>query len=247
MDAVKLVDVEKGLIEGWAIPFGGPMPGSKDLDGEAFTKDTELYLDNYPSRPILYQHGKDSLLGYRPIASEVKVTRKEQGIWLEAQLKMAGQYKDMILELLGKEMLGFSSGANIGSVAKTTDGLITSWLWNETSLTPMPANPFGMVTMKALGQTEPMPVSAQMQLCEKLGHFPDAGEVAVWIAEHGKSDKAAFSDDMLERFVRLETNFWNLQTDIHDIKRTLNPDEYKSMQELREENKRLMEAANVTS
>ena len=51
MDAVKLVDVDKGLIEGWAIPFGGPMPGEKDLDGEAFTKETELYLDNYPSRP----------------------------------------------------------------------------------------------------------------------------------------------------------------------------------------------------
>ena len=28
-----------------------------------------------------------------------------------------------------------------------------------------------------------MPVSDQMQLCEKLGHFPDAGEVAVWMAE----------------------------------------------------------------
>ena len=63
MEAVKLVDIDKGLIEGWAIPFGGPMPGGKDLDGEAFTKDTELYLNAYPSRPLLYHHGKDSLTG----------------------------------------------------------------------------------------------------------------------------------------------------------------------------------------
>ena len=231
MDAVKLVDVDKGLIEGWAIPFGGPMPGGKDLDGEAFSKDTDLYLDNYPSRPILYQHGKDSLLGYRPIGSEVKVTRKEQGIWLEAQLRMAGQYKDMILELLGKEMLGFSSGANMGSVAKTTDGLITSWLWNETSLTPMPANPFGMVTMKALGHTEPMPVTDQMQLCEKLGHFPDAGEVAVWMAEKTqKNEKPA-----AELVARIEA----LEAERRDREKAL-------IDEARRENKRLMEAANVT-
>ena len=64
MDAVKLVDVEKGLVEGWAIPFGGPMPGGKDLDGEAFSKDTELFLDAYDKRPILYFHGMDKALGH---------------------------------------------------------------------------------------------------------------------------------------------------------------------------------------
>ena len=78
MDAVKLVDEEKGIVEGWAVPFGGPMLGDKDLDGEAFTKETELFLDAYPSRPILYQHGQDSLLGFWPIGAEVKATRKEQ-------------------------------------------------------------------------------------------------------------------------------------------------------------------------
>ena len=81
-----------------------------------------------------------------------------------------------------------------------------------------------MVTMKALGASEPMPVSDQMQLCEKLGHFPDAGEVAVWMAEKTqKNEKAAFADDMVERFVRLETNCWNLPNDIHDIDREAQP------------------------
>ena len=247
MDAVKLVDVEKGLIEGWAIPFGGPMPGSKDLDGEAFTKDTELFLDAYDKRPLLYFHGMDKALGVEPIGAEVKWEQKDGGIWLEAQLSLTAKYHEHVMELARRGLLGYSTGANPHSVVKSASGLIEQWMWAETSLLPIPANPFGMVTMKALGLTKPMLVTDQMQLCQKLGHFPDAGEVAVWIAEHGKSDKAAFSDEMLERFVRLETNFWNLQNDIHDINRKINPDEYKSMQELREENKRLMEVANVTS
>ena len=68
MEAVKLVDVEKGLIEGFAIPFGGPMAGGKDLDGEAFTKDTELYLDAYgQASAMLYHHGIDKAMGTAPI------------------------------------------------------------------------------------------------------------------------------------------------------------------------------------
>ncbi len=50
-------------MEGYAIPFGGPMPGGKDLDGEAFSKDTELFLDAYGKRPVLYFHGADKSLG----------------------------------------------------------------------------------------------------------------------------------------------------------------------------------------
>ena len=45
-------------------------------------------------------------------------------------------------------------------------------MWMETSLLPIPANPFGMATMKALGLTEPMPIADQMKLCEKLGPLP---------------------------------------------------------------------------
>ena len=180
-----MVDLEKGLFEGWAIPFGGPMPGGKDLEGEAFTSDTELYLDAYPSRPLLYHHGKDSLLGFGSIASEVKATRKEKGIWLEAQMHMAGRYKDLLLELLGKEMLGFSSGANPGSIVKTSDGFIKSWLWNETSLTPLPANPYGIVSTKSGGS---LPNLAQQEaMLSELGRLPDAGEVVVWMAEKTQS------------------------------------------------------------
>ena len=84
--------------------------------------------------------------------------------------------------------------------------------------------------------------------------FPDAGEVATWMAEQGKAEKAAFSDDMLERFVRLEMSNEKLRNEVSEltwqlsrINRKLNPDEYKSVQDLLDENTRIMEVANVTS
>ena len=155
MDAVKLVDVEKGLIEGWAIPFGGPMPGGKDLDGEAFTPETELYLPNRETRPLKYHHGKDVTLGHHKIGMDMKATRKEPGIWLEAQLDMGHRYAEVLKELLGEGWLGFSSGAMPSTVAKTADGLITSWEWYETSLTPTPANPFSMIAAKSADTVDP--------------------------------------------------------------------------------------------
>ena len=254
MDAVKLTDAAEGIVEGWAIPFGGPMPGGKDLDGEAFTKDTELFLDAYERRPVLYFHGMDKAIGPTPIGTEVKWEQRDGGIWLEAQLAKGAKYQEHVLELARRGLLGYSSGANPRSVVKSASGLIEQWMWMETSVLPIPANPFGMVTMKALGLTEPMPIKDQVQVCEKLGHFPDAGEVAEWMMEHGKTEKAAFSDEMLERFVRLEISNGEMASEVSAMKwqldrvrRQLNPDEFKSIKELREENARVMEAVNVPS
>ena len=208
------------------------MPGGKDLEGEAFTADTDLYLDAYPSRPLLYHHGKDSLLGFGSIGSEVKATRQEQGVWLEAQLHMAGRYKDLLLELLGKDMLGFSSGANPGSIVKTSDGYIKSWLWNETSLTPMPANPYGIVSTKSGGSLPNL--SQQEAMLSELGRLPDAGEVVAWMAEKTKSGKSEpVTDPMLER--RIEA----LEAELRQRDKAV-------IEDARRDNARLMEVANVT-
>ena len=114
MDAVKLVDIDKGLIEGFAIPFGGPMPGGKDLDGEAFTKDTELYLDAYDKHPLLYFHGMDKALGAGPIGAEVKWEQRDGGIWLEAQLSLSAKYHEHIRELVKRGLLVWGEHAQCG-------------------------------------------------------------------------------------------------------------------------------------
>ena len=261
MESVKLVDEDEGIVEGWAIPFGGPLTGEKDLDGEAFSKDTEFFLDAYDERPLLFEHGNDKTMGMSPIGPSGEWEKRDDGIWLLTQIERAAKYREHLIELAKRGLLGFSSGAHPMSKVKSASGRIEQWMWIETSLTPIPSNPFGMVATKALGLTTPVPIEDQVQICEKVGHFPDAGEVAVWLAERGKVGKAEFSDDMLERlvrleaelptgmserFTRLETNFWDLRSDVGDLQRQLNPDdELKSTKELRAENARLMEAANV--
>ena len=245
MDAVKLVDVEKGFIEGWAIPFGGPMPGGKDFDGEAFTPETELYLGNHETRPLKYHHGKDVTIGHHKIGMDTKATRKERGIWLEAQIDMGHQYAEVLKELLGEGWLGFSSGAMPSTVSKTADGMITSWEWYETSLTPTPANPFSMITAKSADADDPWVAIATksgrrpaLQLVEyaalrsHLGHLPDAGEVAVWMAE--KTHENNKPDAAFER--RLAA----LEADVRQREQAGND-------AIRRETKRIKEALDVAS
>ena len=49
----------RDVLEGLAIPFGGPE--RRDLQGEWFSKRTDLHLEWFPAdgRPVLYQHGLD--------------------------------------------------------------------------------------------------------------------------------------------------------------------------------------------
>ena len=58
MPAVKFVKDQPDMIEGLAIPFGGPIAG-KDFDGESFSAETDLCLPWFgeTGRPILYGHG----------------------------------------------------------------------------------------------------------------------------------------------------------------------------------------------
>ena len=173
----------------------------------------------------------DKALGVEPIGAEVKWEQKDGGIWLEAQLSLTAKYHEHVMELARRGLLGYSTGATPHSVVKSASGLIEQWMWAETSLLPIPANPFGMVTMKALGLTKPMPVTDQMQLCQKLGHFPDAGEVAVAMAEKTQDNKPDAA--LVARIEALEAE--RRQRDVADMDR------------VRREVKRLKEALDVAS
>ena len=119
---------------------------------------------------MLYHHGLDSTIGYEPIGMATKATRKERGIWVEAELSKAHAYHEAIAMMLGEEMLGYSSGAHPRSVAKTADGMITNWFWHEQSLTPVPANPFSMISVKS-GRAL-LPFKTMASILDKLGRMP---------------------------------------------------------------------------
>ena len=148
MKPVKFVEGSEDMIEGLAIPFGGPVSG-KDLDGETFTPETDLALDWYPQgRPLLYDHGTDTKMGTQVIGRQTSHKVTDEGIWIDAQLNRAHRYWSVVKELVGKQKLYFSSGSVKHLVQIASNGAIKRWPWTEQSLTPTPANPYAVVGVK---------------------------------------------------------------------------------------------------
>lgn len=141
--AVKALD--NGRVAGYLVTFGG-----KDLTGEYFAPDTDY---GEPDKlPVLYHHGFDPVLKARRIGT-AKVERDEFGLWAEAQLNLANEYERYVYELAQAGKIGWSSGAAAHTVEKDDEGervKITQWYMAEASLTPTPAEPRNVVTIKSL-------------------------------------------------------------------------------------------------
>lgn len=140
--AVKFADGTDNIIEGLAIPFGGPMAG-KDLQGESFGPDTDLALDWFPEegRPVIFDHGLDEGIKTALVGRQIERAAQDIGHWVKVQLDKRNRYFQQISKLVNDGVLSFSSGS-IGHLVKTdSDGNIKSWPWVELSLTATPANP----------------------------------------------------------------------------------------------------------
>jgi hypothetical protein len=145
LDAVKFVKGSDSLIEGLAIPFGGPIAG-KDLDGEDFGPDTDYALDWFPQgRPVIYHHGIDSALKTAVQGRQVEHEITDEGVWARAQLDVSAKYHATVSKLIAAGKLFFSSGSIPHLVDVDDAGHIKRWPWVELSLTPTPANPLAAV------------------------------------------------------------------------------------------------------
>ena len=146
MLAVKFAPGRDDVIEGPGIPYGGPHQG-KDLSGEFFTKKTELCLDWFNERPLLFHHGLDED-AQTTVVGRVKSwqVKGNVGLWTQAQLDRSNAYFDAIKDLVKKGKLFFSSGAmpHLVETNKST-GEIIRWPWVELSLTPTPCNLYATV------------------------------------------------------------------------------------------------------
>lgn len=141
MNALKFTDAGEGIIEGLAIPFGST--ARKDLDGEFFTKDTDLCLDWFDSgRPLLYHHGLDGTLKTAVIGRVKSYDIRDDGVWAQSQLDKASRYREVVGKLVDEGALGYSSGA-MGHLVATDKktGEIKRWPWVELSTTPTPSSP----------------------------------------------------------------------------------------------------------
>ena len=149
-DDLEIKRLEDGGLEvkGWAVRFTGP--DDTDLEGDYFTSDTDFG----PSKEVglYYQHGMDKELGRKRIGT-AELEKKDAGLWMQAQMKLREDYEKAIEEMVRRKKMGISSGAAGHLVERVkTDGgnFIAQWPIGEVSLTPTPAEPRNVVSLKSL-------------------------------------------------------------------------------------------------
>ncbi len=136
--AVKMLS-EGGRVGGYLVVWGDD--ARRDLQGEYFSPETDLGLDWYPRRPVLYQHGLDGALGPALIGQIEAMQPDSVGLWVEAQLDLHRRWARAVLDLVRQGALGWSSGSLPHLVEIEADGHIRRWPIVEGSLTPTPAEP----------------------------------------------------------------------------------------------------------
>ena len=128
-----------------AIPFGGPVKG-RDLDGEYFTRRTDIKRDWFAERPVLWHHGQDSLMGDTVIGKAIVDDEPdEEGWWVDVWLNHGERRVNLIKRLSEKGPL-FGSSGTIGYLKKAAPtGEILVWPYVEQTLTTSPQNTFSVV------------------------------------------------------------------------------------------------------
>ncbi|MFW5772081.1 MAG: phage major capsid protein [Phototrophicaceae bacterium] len=137
--AAKSLDAASGRVGGYLIVWGSP--AQRDLTGEYFTPETDIALDWFPQRPMLYQHGLDGTIRAAVIGTIDTLRVDEVGVWAEGQLDLRKRYVQAVQQLVEQGVLSWSSGSLAHLVEVTPDGRIKRWPVVEGSLTPAPAEP----------------------------------------------------------------------------------------------------------
>lgn len=127
-----------GRVGGYLVLFS--TAEDPDLQGEFFTKSTDLFIDSGDQRPILYRHGVHPVIKSRKLG-RAKLTIDDIGVFVEGELELRDKYEKAIYALAEQGKLGWSSGSMSHLVSKNSNGKsfeITSWPIGEASLTPAP-------------------------------------------------------------------------------------------------------------
>lgn len=157
MPGAKAIIDDAGYVDGWLAPYGGPVKGDLDLQGEKFTPATDFALNYYKTYPILVDHGMDPDIEAEKVGDiDIKDVR-DRGVWVQGQLDRQNKYFEMLRELQAKGQLFWSSGALAHLVRKDREsGEIRRWPIGEATLTMTPANPFAVASVKSIYLPDPI-------------------------------------------------------------------------------------------
>lgn len=132
-----------GKIAGYGVLF--TTPADPDLQGEFFTKETDLMIDIGDRRPILYRHGMHPTLKQKRGGTAIVQSVDDTGAFFEGELDVSDQYWAKVYALAESGKLGWSTGSMphlVRKEAKEFNGKsvsqIKSWPVGEISLTPCP-------------------------------------------------------------------------------------------------------------
>ena len=154
---------------GWrvlGVPFGGPIDG-RDLDGEAFTPETDIWLKEGDKVNLTYYHGFDpDTIGKKQanpalIGRATYVGADERGHWFEPVLDSEEPLAQRLMKADITELRA-SSGAINHLVRKDAGGLISVWPVGELALFDInewrrPANDFAVIEAKTEVIAEAIP------------------------------------------------------------------------------------------
>lgn len=145
--AIKSLD-DNGRIGGYLVRYGSP--DMRDVEGEYFTKDSQLELEWYKQRPILFHHGLDG--GVKGVAiGMIDVIREDdEGVWAEGILNLRQKYVQAIDRMVKKGILDWSSGTLPQLVEVAKDGFIKRWPLIEGTMTYAPAMPFAATRIHSI-------------------------------------------------------------------------------------------------
>ena len=169
-NAEKRMKADSDYVEtGWrvlGVPYGGPIEG-RDLDGEAFTAETDIWLKPGDKVNLTYYHGFDpDKIGEKQanpalIGRATYVGADERGHWFEPVLDIEEPLAQRLMKADITELRA-SSGAINHLVRKDAGGLISVWPVGELALFDInewrrPANDFAVIEAKAELITEAIP------------------------------------------------------------------------------------------
>lgn len=146
--SIKSITDDEIVLEGYGVVFN-----TIDLSGEKFAPDTELFLENIKSIPVLWEHNLGDVTDVLGWATPVKTD--EVGVFFELNLRKSNKYIEAIRKFAEMGRLGLSTGALPQTIIRD-DKTKTIKRWQvceiSTTVTPAEFRTLGVSQVKALAE-----------------------------------------------------------------------------------------------
>ncbi|HTG95701.1 MAG TPA: HK97 family phage prohead protease [Pyrinomonadaceae bacterium] len=144
-----------GRVGGYGVLF--TTADDPDLQGDYFTKSTDLELNGRESLLAMWDHGLDSVLKRRRLG-RATYRVDDAGVWFETKLNESDDYEKAVYGLAKAGKLGWSTGSAphlVERVPVKKAFELKSWPIIEVSLTHMPVEPrTAAVPLKSIAHVE---------------------------------------------------------------------------------------------